>query len=196
MPGAVFDEMGLSDHEVRRAYKGLREWLNETPPDILSLRREEAETFFRRIGITFAVYGEGGDPERIIPFDIIPRILEAAEWRHISAGLVQRVRALNAFIGDVYGAQDIVRAGIMPADQIVLNETYRHHMQGVQVPAGVYTHISGIDMVRVGPDEFYVLEDNVRTPSGVSYMLENREITMRLFPDLFSRHNVAPVDHY
>jgi uncharacterized circularly permuted ATP-grasp superfamily protein len=196
MPGAVFDEMGLSDHEVRRAYQGLREWLNETPPDILSLRREEAETFFRRIGITFAVYGEGGDPERIIPFDIIPRILEAAEWRHISAGLVQRVRALNAFIGDVYGAQDILRAGIMPADQIVLNDTYRHHMQGVEVPAGIYTHISGIDMVRVGADDFYVLEDNVRTPSGVSYMLENREITMRLFPDLFSRHNVAPVDHY
>jgi uncharacterized circularly permuted ATP-grasp superfamily protein len=196
MPGAVFDEMGLSDHEVRRAYRGLREWLNETPPDVLSLRREEAETFFRRIGITFAVYGEGGDPERIIPFDIIPRILEAAEWKHISAGLVQRVRALNAFIGDVYGAQDIVRAGIMPADQIVLNDTYRHHMQGVEVPAGIYTHISGIDMVRVGADDFYVLEDNVRTPSGVSYMLENREITMRLFPDLFSRHNVAPVDHY
>ncbi|MCE9648480.1 MAG: circularly permuted type 2 ATP-grasp protein [Parvibaculum sp.] len=196
MPGAVFDEMGLSDHEVRRAYQGLREWLNETPPDILSLRREEAETFFRRIGITFAVYGEGGDPERIIPFDIIPRILEAAEWKHISAGLIQRVRALNAFIGDVYGAQDIVRAGIMPADQIILNDTYRHHMQGVEVPAGIYTHISGIDMVRVGADDFYVLEDNVRTPSGVSYMLENREITMRLFPDLFSRHNVAPVDHY
>jgi uncharacterized circularly permuted ATP-grasp superfamily protein len=196
MPGAVFDEMGLSDHEVRRAYQGLREWLKETPPDILSLRREEAETFFRRIGITFAVYGEGGDPERIIPFDIIPRILEAAEWKHISAGLIQRVRALNAFIGDVYGAQNIVRAGIIPADQIILNETYRHHMQGVQVPAGVYTHISGIDMVRVGADDFYVLEDNVRTPSGVSYMLENREITMRLFPDLFSRHNVAPVDHY
>lgn len=196
MQGAIFDEMGLSNQEVRRAYRGLREWLNETPPEILSLRREEAETFFRRIGITFAVYGEGGDPERIIPFDIIPRILEAAEWKQIEAGLIQRVRALNAFIGDIYGAQEIMRAGVVPADHILLNETYRHHMQGLQVPAGVYTHISGIDMVRVGADEFYVLEDNVRTPSGVSYMLENREITMRLFPDLFSRHNVAPVDHY
>jgi uncharacterized circularly permuted ATP-grasp superfamily protein len=196
MQGAIFDEMGLDDRDVRRAYTGLREWLNETPPEILSLRREEAETFFRRIGITFAVYGEGGDPERIIPFDIIPRILEAAEWRQISAGLVQRVRALNAFIGDIYGAQEIVRAGVVPESHILLNETYRHQMQGLQVPAGVYTHISGIDMVRVGPEEFYVLEDNVRTPSGVSYMLENREITMRLFPDLFSRHNVAPVDHY
>lgn len=196
MSEAIFDEMGLNDQEVRRAYRGLRDWLNETPAEILALRREEAETFFRRIGITFAVYGEGGDPERIIPFDIIPRILEAAEWSHITAGLTQRVRALNAFIGDVYGAQEIVRAGVMPADQIILNETYRHQMQGVAVPNGTYTHISGIDMVRVGPEEFYVLEDNVRTPSGVSYMLENREITMRLFPDLFSRHAVAPVDHY
>ena len=196
MTEAVFDEMGLSDQEVRGAYRTLRDWLSETPPEILSLRREEAETFFRRIGITFAVYGEGGDPERIIPFDIIPRILEAAEWRHISAGLIQRVKALNAFIADIYGKQEIVRAGVMPAEHIILNETYRHHMQGVQVPAGVYTHISGIDMVRVGPDEFYVLEDNVRTPSGVSYMLENREITMRLFPELLSRYNVAPVDHY
>lgn len=194
--GAIFDEMGSGDQDVRHAYRGLRDWLNETPADILSLRREEAETFFRRIGITFAVYGEGGDPERIIPFDIIPRILEAREWEHITAGLTQRVKALNAFIGDVYGAQEIVRAGIMPADQIILNETYRHQMQGVAVPNGIYTHVSGIDMVRVSADEFYVLEDNVRTPSGVSYMLENREITMRLFPDLFSRHAVAPVDHY
>ncbi len=196
MPGAVFDEMGLSEHEVRSAYQTLRTWLNETPPEVLSLRREEAETFFRRIGITFAVYGEGGDPERIIPFDIIPRILEAAEWRQISAGLIQRVKALNAFIADIYGPQEILRSGIMPSDHVMLNETYRHVMQGVQVPSGVYTHISGIDMVRVGPEEFYVLEDNVRTPSGVSYMLENREITMRLFPDLLSRYNVAPVDHY
>lgn len=194
--GGIFDEMGSGDQDVRHAYRGLRDWLKETPADILSLRREEAETFFRRIGITFAVYGEGGDPERIIPFDIIPRILEAKEWEHITAGLTQRVRALNAFIGDVYGAQEIIRAGIIPIDQIILNETYRHQMQGVAVPNGIYTHISGIDMVRVGADEFYVLEDNVRTPSGVSYMLENREITMRLFPDLFSRHAVAPVDHY
>ncbi|MEN6544022.1 circularly permuted type 2 ATP-grasp protein [Parvibaculum sp.] len=196
MPEAAFDEMGLSDRDVRNAYATLRDWLRETPPEVLSLRREEAETFFRRIGITFAVYGEGGDPERIIPFDIIPRILEAAEWRQISAGLVQRVKALNAFIADIYGAQEIMRAGIMPADHVLLNETYRHVMRGIEVPAGIYTHISGIDMVRVGPEEFYVLEDNVRTPSGVSYMLENREITMRLFPDLLSRYNVAPVDHY
>ncbi|MBX3503976.1 MAG: circularly permuted type 2 ATP-grasp protein [Parvibaculum sp.] len=196
MAEAIFDEMGKPGDDVRRAYRILQAWLDETPHDILTLRREEAETVFRRIGITFAVYGEGGDPERIIPFDIIPRILEAAEWRQISEGLVQRVKALNAFIADVYGGQEILRAGIVPRDQVILNETYRYQMQGVSVPQNVYTHIAGIDMVRVGPEEFYVLEDNCRTPSGVSYMLENREITMRLFPDLFSRYNVAPVDHY
>ncbi|ABS63555.1 protein of unknown function DUF404 [Parvibaculum lavamentivorans DS-1] len=196
MAHAIFDEMGTPGREVRAAYRTLQSWLDETPLDILTLRREEAETFFRRIGITFAVYGEGGDPERIIPFDIIPRILEAAEWRQISDGLIQRVRALNAFIADIYGSQEILRAGIVPRDNVLLNDTYRYQMQGVAVPHNVYTHIAGIDMVRVGPEEFYVLEDNCRTPSGVSYMLENREITMRLFPDLFSRYNVAPVDHY
>lgn len=196
MAEAIFDEMGKPGGEVRRAYRILQAWLDETPHDILTLRREEAETVFRRIGITFAVYGEGGDPERIIPFDIVPRILEAAEWRQISEGLIQRVKALNAFIADVYGQQEILRAGIVPRDQVILNDTYRYQMQGVAVPQNVYTHIAGIDMVRVGPEEFYVLEDNCRTPSGVSYMLENREITMRLFPDLFSRYNVAPVDHY
>ncbi|MEQ8268866.1 MAG: circularly permuted type 2 ATP-grasp protein [Parvibaculum sp.] len=196
MAQAIFDEMGAPGSDVRHAYRTLQAWLDETPLEILSLRREEAETFFRRIGITFAVYGEGGDPERIIPFDIIPRILEAAEWRQISDGLIQRVKALNAFIADIYGAQDILKAGLVPRDQVLLNDTYRYQMQGISVPQGVYTHIAGIDMVRVAPDEFYVLEDNCRTPSGVSYMLENREITMRLFPDLFSRYNVAPVDHY
>ncbi|MAU59474.1 circularly permuted type 2 ATP-grasp protein [Parvibaculum sp.] len=196
MAQAIFDEMGGPGGDVRQAYRKLQAWLEETPLDILTLRREEAETFFRRIGITFAVYGEGGDPERIIPFDIIPRIIEAAEWRFVSEGLIQRVRALNAFIADVYGEQEILKAGVVPRDQVLLNDTYRYQMQGVAVPQNVYTHIAGIDMVRVGADEFYVLEDNCRTPSGVSYMLENREITMRLFPDLFSRYNVAPVDHY
>ena len=154
MAQAIFDEMGAPGGEIRQAYKTLQAWLGETPPEILTLRREEAETFFRRIGITFAVFGEGGDPERIIPFDIIPRILEAAEWRQISDGLIQRVRALNAFIADVYGAQEILKAGIVPRDQVILNDTYRYQMQGVSVPHNVFTHIAGIDMVRVGPEEF------------------------------------------
>lgn len=193
---AIFDEMGSGSGPVRPAYRHLSEWLSQTPLSMLALRRDEAETFFRRTGITFAVYGEGGDPERIIPFDIIPRIIEAQEWQRISAGLIQRVKALNAFIADVYGRQEILKAGLIPSSQVLMNATYRAEMQGVPVPRNIYTHIAGIDMVRVGPDEFYVLEDNCRTPSGVSYMLENREITMRLFPDLFSRYNVAPVDHY
>ena len=192
---AAFDEMGTPG-KVREAYAKLEAWLEETPPDLLSLRREEAEKFFRRIGITFAVYGEGGDPERLIPFDIIPRIIEAKEWDLISRGLRQRVRALNAFIADVYGPREIIKAGKVPERLVTRNEAYRPQMEGLEVPQGVYTQISGIDMVRVAADQFYVLEDNVRTPSGVSYMLENREITMRLLPDLFSRHNVAPVDHY
>jgi len=196
MAAAIFDEMTLGEGVVRAPYAILREWLKEMPPEVLALRREDAESFFRRIGITFAVYGEGGDLERLIPFDIIPRIMEAKEWQQISAGLIQRVRALNAFIADIYGEQEIIKAGIISAEQIVLNETYKYQMQGVQVPQDIYTHIAGIDMVRVGEDEFYVLEDNCRTPSGVSYMLENRELTMRLLPDLFSRYSVAPVDHY
>ncbi|MGX1198750.1 circularly permuted type 2 ATP-grasp protein [Parvibaculum sp. MBR-TMA-1.3b-4.2] len=196
MASAIFDEMGAMGAEPRPAYRVLKDWLDQIPHDVLTLRREEAETFFRRIGITFAVYGEGGDPERIIPYDIIPRILEAAEWEQISAGLIQRVNALNAFIADIYGPQEILKAGIVPSEHVLLNETYRHQMQGVRLPYDVYTHIAGIDMVRVGPEEFYVLEDNCRTPSGVSYMLENREISMRLFPDLFERYHVAPVDHY
>ncbi len=196
MASAIFDEMGAMGAEPRPAYRVLKDWLDQIPHDVLTLRREEAETFFRRIGITFAVYGEGGDPERIIPYDIIPRILEAAEWEQISAGLIQRVNALNAFIADIYGSQEILKAGIVPSEHVLLNETYRHQMQGVRLPYDVYTHIAGIDMVRVGPEEFYVLEDNCRTPSGVSYMLENREISMRLFPDLFERYHVAPVDHY
>ncbi|HAC58841.1 MAG TPA: hypothetical protein DCF73_10870, partial [Rhodobiaceae bacterium] len=157
MAQAIFDEMGGPGGDVRQAYRKLQAWLEETPLDILTLRREEAETFFRRIGITFAVYGEGGDPERIIPFDIIPRIIEAAEWRFVSEGLIQRVRALNAFIADVYGEQEILKAGVVPRDQVLLNDTYRYQMQGVAVPQNVYTHIAGIDMVRVGADEFYVL---------------------------------------
>ena len=157
---------------------------------------DEAELIFRRTGITFAVYTEGGDPERLIPFDIIPRVLDAREWSVLERGLAQRVRALNAFIADVYGPQEFVRSGKIPAPLVLHNPGFAAEMVGLRVPAGVYTHIAGIDMVRVGPDEFYVLEDNCRTPSGVSYMLENREATMRLFPDLIRRHRIRPVSHY
>ncbi|MGA1598001.1 MAG: circularly permuted type 2 ATP-grasp protein [bacterium] len=196
MAERIFNEMTGYDSRTRPVYERLQQWLGEIPPDLLQLRRDEAETLFRRIGITFAVYGEGGDPERLIPFDVIPRLLEAQEWERISQGLEQRVKALNAFLHDLYHEQEILRSGMIPEELILHNPAYEPEMQGLDLPRQVYTHISGIDLVRIGPDDCYVLEDNVRTPSGVSYMLENREVTMRLFPELFSRYSVEPVDHY
>ncbi len=192
----TFDEMKTDSGGSRPAYAGLADWLKWTPSDHFDAKRKEAEILFRRTGITFAVYGEGGDPERLIPFDIVPRVLTATEWEFVDRGLRQRASALNAFLQDIYGPQDIVKAGIVPAALIHGNDAYLAGMHGLQVPGGVYNHISGIDLVRVSSDEFYVLEDNVRTPSGVSYMLENREVMMRLFPDLFSRYQIAPVDSY
>jgi uncharacterized circularly permuted ATP-grasp superfamily protein len=193
--GGAFDEMG-SAAAPRQQYATIGQWLAETAPGILDLKRREAELLFRRIGITFAVYSAGGDPERLIPFDIIPRVLDAAEWQYLEGGLKQRVRALNSFIRDVYHEREILRAGHIPEALILGNDAFRPEMQGVDPAQSVYTHIAGIDLVRVGPDAFYVLEDNCRTPSGVSYMLENREAMMRLFPGICSRHRIAPVAHY
>lgn len=195
-PGVVnFDEM-MSPDGIRPVYARVAQWVDSSGPEFLARKQREAEHLFRRIGITFAVYGEGGDPERLIPFDIIPRILSQSEWRRLKRGLEQRVKALNHFLGDVYGKREIIRAGRIPEALVLENEALRPEMQGFTPPGGVYTHIAGIDLVRTGPDEFHVLEDNCRTPSGVSYMLENREATLRLFPDLCARHRVAPVAHY
>src|SRR6516162_10049797 len=192
----AFDEMSGTDGAVRAAYTGLKNWLGEVAADVLDHRRREAELLFRRIGITFAVYGESEAQERLIPFDVIPRIMSGAEWRLLEKGLIQRVKALNAFIKDVYGAREILRAGVVPDDLVFRNPAFRPEMSGQNVPHGIYVHIAGIDIVRVNAETFYVLEDNARTPSGVSYMLENREIMMRLFPELFARHRIAPVDQY
>ena len=196
----AFDEMhGLVYGEaaaIRSAYDRLKRWLDETPPDLFDTRRSQAELFFRRIGITFAVYGDNESTERLIPFDIIPRVLTMSEWAGLERGLKQRVRALNAFLADVYGPQESIKAGIVPADLVYQNPHYRPEMIDFEVPHGVYVHVAGIDLVRVDEESFFVLEDNARTPSGVSYMLENREVMMRLFPELFSRHRVAPVENY
>ncbi|WP_345295364.1 circularly permuted type 2 ATP-grasp protein [Luteimonas vadosa] len=191
----IFDEMGWPD-EIRPPYALIDDWLKSLPPDTLALKRREAEVLFRRIGITFAVYTEGGDPERLIPFDFIPRVMAQAEWQRLRTGLEQRARALNAFIHDVYHDRDIIRAGKVPEKLILHNSEYRPEMAGLDLPGGMYSHIAGIDMVRTGPDDYYVLEDNCRTPSGVSYMVENREVMQRLFPDLFRRNRVAPVAHF
>src|SRR5438128_1780754 len=192
----AFDEMNGPGGEVRQAYQELSGWVKETPPDALEYRRQEAELLFRRIGITFAVYGDAEAQERLIPFDVIPRIMSAKEWTLLERGLKQRVRALNMFLRDIYHGRDILRANIIPDDLIFQNPVFRPEMNGQSVPHDVYVHIAGIDIVRVDADNFIVLEDNARTPSGVSYMLENREIMMRLFPDLFARHRVAPVERY
>jgi len=199
-----FDEMQATSTTVRDHYRVYDRWLAQQPSDVMHSRREEAEMIFRRVGITFAVYGakdeDGSGTERLIPFDLIPRVIPASEWNEMEKGLTQRVTALNRFIHDVYHEQEIIRAGIVPADQIFKNAQFRPEMMGVDVPGGVYSHISGIDIVRAanpdGSGSYYVLEDNLRVPSGVSYMLENRKMMMRLFPELFSQHRVAPVAHY
>ena len=190
-----FDEMRANGANIRAVYREFSDWLDSTSHAHLSQKTLEAELLFRRVGITFNVYGEEAGAERLIPFDVVPRILSASEWQHLSDGAIQRVRALNAFLNDLYHAQEIIKAGIVPAS-ILTNEMYRPEMQGVDVPGGIYAHIAGIDIVRTGEDQFYVLEDNLRTPSGVSYMLEDRKMMMRLFPELFRRYSVAPVEHY
>ncbi len=192
----AFDEMKGADGDLRPAYRELSRWLGEISHDVLDQRRREAELLFRRIGITFAVYGEADAQERLIPFDVLPRILAAAEWDHLRAGLEQRVKAVNHYIRDVYGRREILKAGIVPEELVFQNPVFRPEMNGQKVPHDIYVHIAGIDIVRVDPETFYVLEDNARTPSGVSYMLENREIMLRLFPELFARHRVAPVENY
>jgi len=194
-----FDEMlstGTGETGVRAPYAGLQNWLEDQEPDSLKKKQRDAEIIFKRLGITFAVYGDEQARERLIPFDIIPRILGADEWRRISQGLEQRVRALNAFLYDIYHRQEIVRAGRIPAELCLSNSAFLPEMVGFSPPQRIYAHIVGVDIVRVDENEFYVLEDNTRTPSGVSYMLENRETMMRMFPDLFARHRVAPVEHY
>ena len=192
----AFDEMRDDGGGVRLPYAGVARWLDTVSPDQLARRRAEAELFYRRGGITFAVYGDAQGEERIIPHDIVPRVLSSTEWARLAAGLEQRVRALNLYLADIYGPQETLRAGIVPEDLVWRNPAFRPEMVGFRVPHGVYVHIAGIDVVRIDADDFYVLEDNARTPSGVSYMLGGREISMRLMPELFAAHRVAPIENY
>lgn len=182
--------------EVRAPYADYGEWLGHEDPKRIRKKAAQAEAFFRTTGITFNVYGEEDADERLIPFDVIPRIISASEWRKLSRGIEQRVRAINAFLHDIYHRQEILRAGRVPYELIANNEAFLQQMVGVDVPGGIYTHIVGTDIVRTGPGEFFVLEDNARTPSGVSYMLENRETMLQMFPELFSRIAVQEVSDY
>ena len=191
-----FDEMMGSNDAVRDPYSSYRTWFDQEEPARLRRKAREAEDVFRLTGITFNVYGLEEAAERLIPFDIVPRIISGREWSRLERGIEQRVRAINAFLHDIYHRQEILRAGRIPVDLIARNEAFLPQMIGVQPPGNVYTHIVGTDLVRTGEDDFYVLEDNARTPSGVSYMLENRETMLQMFPELFSRNRVRPVGRY
>ena len=190
-----FDEMNSGRAGVRDLYANYNNWLRDVPAGQLESKRQEAELLFRRVGITFNVYGENAGTERLIPFDVIPRLLAAKEWDVLSKGAIQRVRALNMFLHDIYHDREIIKAGLV-SENILTHSQYRPEMFDVDVPGGIYAHIAGIDIVRTGENQFYVLEDNLRTPSGVSYMLEDRKMMMRLFPELFRRYSIAPVEHY
>jgi len=191
-----FDEMDGFDGNVRAPYSSYSGWLQEVSRSDMLKKSLDAQAFFRRTGITFNVYGQSEADERLIPFDLIPRIIGAGEWANLVRGIEQRVKAINAFLHDIYHRQEILRAGRVPEHLIRENEAFLPKMIGMDPPGGIYTHIVGVDLVRTGPNEFYVLEDNARTPSGVSYMLENRETMLKMFPELFSRIKVQPVQQY
>ncbi|TMG87048.1 MAG: circularly permuted type 2 ATP-grasp protein [Betaproteobacteria bacterium] len=192
----IYDEMCDADGLVRAHYQAFSDWLKRTGGDQIAQKRDEAERAFHRIGITFAVYGENSGTERLIPFDLVPRIIPAAEWRTLERGLKQRVQALNLFLHDIYHEHNILKAGVVPTERVLGNTQYRREMQGMDVPGGSYAHVAGVDLVRADEGAYYVLEDNLRVPSGVSYMLENRRMMMRLFPELFASQAIKPVEHY
>ena len=191
-----YNEMFAADGSARPHYEAFAAWLRDTPPERIAQDRHAADLLFHRVGITFAVYGEASGTERLIPFDIVPHAIPGAQWDHLAAGLRQRGTALNRFLHDVYHGQEIVQAGLIPREDIESNSQFRREMVGVDVPGGIYAHVAGVDLVRNADGAYYVLEDNLRTPSGVSYMLENRKMMMRLFPELFALQTVRPVDHY
>jgi uncharacterized circularly permuted ATP-grasp superfamily protein len=198
MAKRAFDEIGGhgSAGTARAEFSRLARWMADTPSEEMARRQASAEATFRQLGITFAVYGDEDAAERIIPFDIIPRVFTASEWTRLSAGLVQRVEAINAFLTDIYSKRRILDEGLLPAEIILTNPQFRPEIVGSAPPHNIWSHICGIDLVRTGPDDFWVLEDNARTPSGVSYMLENREAMIRLCPELFRQYHVRPVDSY
>ena len=192
----VFDEMWADGTSIRRPYKNIKTWLDTEERNSLKAKRQDANDLFRLTGITFNVYGSEEGEERLIPFDIVPRVITANEWNKICKGLEQRVRAINAFLYDIYHDQEIVKAGVLPLEMLRNNPAFLLQMIGVNPPGQIYTHISGVDLIRTEENEFYVLEDNVRTPSGVSYMLENRETMLQMFPELFTKNRVQPIQNY
>jgi uncharacterized circularly permuted ATP-grasp superfamily protein len=190
-----WDEMFTFDG-VRDRYAAVFDSLQQLPIEVLSQKDRQASDFFMNQGITFTVYADNEGIERIFPFDIIPRIITGNEWQHISDGIKQRLKALNLFLNDIYGAQHIIRDGVIPAKLIATCPHFLREVVGIKVPHNIYIHISGIDLIRGADGVFYVLEDNLRTPSGVSYMLENREVTKRIFPEMLSANKVRMINSY
>ena len=191
-----YDEMLAASGRPRPAYRRLYEQLNRLGADELERRHELAMQMFRNHGITFAVYPDAQGNEKVFPFDIIPRVISAAPWRRLEAGLKQRLTALNLFLDDVYGRKLILKQRVVPPEIVLSSTQYMREVEGLTVPHGIHCHIAGIDLVRDDKGEFYVLEDNLRTPSGVSYVLANRHVMKRVLPDLFAGHPVRPVEGY
>ena len=186
-PEGIYDELFDQNNRVRPSCRMLEDWLIRSDEALLAEKRREADVLFQRLGITFNVYGEDQGAERLIPFDLIPRVISASDWQRLQAGLRQRVQALNRFLFDIYHEFEIIRAGVISAEQVFANPQYQPGMQNLKLPRNLYSHIAGIDLIRHNDGDFYVLEDNLRCPSGVSYMLENRRMMMRLFPELFAK---------
>lgn len=195
-PGSFFDEMFEAPARPRAGARQLVERINSLPDGELTARQKAAEQAFFGMGVTFTVYGEASGTERIFPFDIIPRIIEAEEWHLLERGLKQRVRALNLFIDDVYGAQKILKDHVVPADLVLSAKSFRESCIGLNPPRGVWCHITGTDLVRDESGKYHVLEDNLRCPSGVSYVLENRRVLKETFPVVFKTSRVVPVSDY
>ena len=194
--GEAFDELVTPKRAPRTAAKRVLNLLASLSREEISERCADAERSIRDMGITFTVYSDEGNIDRAWPFDIVPRVIRAGEWRHVSEGLKQRSRALNCFIHDVYNRQRILRDGVVPAETVLESRNFLTPCIGVKPPHQVWAHICGSDLIRDRRGDFYVLEDNLRVPSGVSYMLENREITKRIFPELFENYSILPVDDY
>ncbi len=196
-PGNRFyDEMFTPDGQVRLHYQGAQEYIDRLGTAEFSRRHELLDMAFRNQGITFTVYGDALGTERTFPFDPVPRIIPAGEWAHVEAGLKQRVKALNAFLGDIYSGAQILGDGVIPAELVYTSSHFRREVHGVKVPQGIYTHVVGTDLIRDERGEYLVLEDNLRSPSGVSYLLANRQAMTRIYPGMFEDQGVRPVGHY
>jgi uncharacterized circularly permuted ATP-grasp superfamily protein len=193
---STWDEMYCENKEFRAQYEGFVAYLKKTSPEKLTKKEDLSKQLFMSQGVTFTVYNDNEGIEKIFPFDIVPRIITAEEWDKIERGIKQRLKALNLFIKDIYNEQFIIKDGLIPADLIYSCPNFLREMKGIKVPYDVYVHISGVDLIRNNDGEFYVLEDNLRTPSGVSYMLENREISKRLFPGILPKSQVRSVSNY